>query len=129
VLGKQADERTNVAVRPERSRTYMTSRAFWEVVDRLQLRDADALRLIDCPDKIKGPYKRPRFHLTLRQAWLAGCLFKIEAALQASSRSPEWLQKPNRAALFSGRAPIKLMTDRLGEGATEVLRFLTTPRK
>ena len=128
-MGKQADELTNVAVRPKRSRTYMTSRAFWEVVDRLQLRDADALRLIDCPGKIKGPYKRPRLHLTLRQAWLAGYLLRIEAALQASGRSPEWLRKPNRAALFSGRAPIKLMTDRLGEGATEVLRFLSTPRK
>jgi hypothetical protein len=107
----------------------MTSRAFWEVVDRLELRDADALRLIDCPGKIKGPYRRPRLHLTLRQAWLAGYLLKIEAALRASGRSPEWLQKPNRAALFLGRAPIRLMTDRLGEGAIEVLQFLATPRK
>ena len=31
-MGKQADELTNVAVRPKRSRTYMTSCAFWEVV-------------------------------------------------------------------------------------------------
>jgi hypothetical protein len=74
-LGKQADELTNVAVRPKRSHTYMTSRAFWEVVYRLELRDADALRLIDCPGKIKGPYRRPRL-IALKPApncaWTAG---------------------------------------------------------
>jgi hypothetical protein len=123
------DEPTDGAVKAKRSRSYMSSRAFWEMVDRLQLRDADALRLIDCSDKIKGPYRRPRFSLTLRQAWLAGYLPKIEAALRASSRPLAWLQKPNRAALFSGRAPIKMMTDQPGQGAAEVLRFLTTPRK
>ena len=102
----------------------MTSRAFWQWVDRLQLADADALDLIGYPGKIGPTGKRPRFRLTTRQARLARYLPEIEAALQAAGQTPAWLQRKNRSAPFSGRAPVKLMAEREGEGAAEVLQFL-----
>jgi hypothetical protein len=102
----------------------MTSRAFWQMVDRLGIPDADALDLIDYPGKIGPSGKRPRFRLTTRQTRLAAYLPEIEAALQAAGQTPAWLQRQNRATPFSGCAPVKLLTERDGEGAAEVLQFL-----
>ena len=62
--------------------TTMTSRAFWQAVDRLQIPDADALELIGYPGKIGSSGKRPRFRLTTHQTRLAGYLPEIEAALE-----------------------------------------------
>jgi hypothetical protein len=106
---------------PSRS---MTSRAFWQWVDRLQIPDADALALIGYPGKIGPSGKRPRFRLTTRQARLARYLPEIEAALRAAGQAPAWLQRRNRAVPFSGRAPVELMAEREGEGAAEVLQSL-----
>jgi len=108
---------------PPPSRT-MTSRSFWQWVDRLQIHDADALALIGYPGKIGPSGKRPRFRLTTRQARLARYLPEVEAALQAAGQAPAWLKRRNRAAPFSGRAPVTLMAERDGEGAAEVLQFL-----
>ena len=102
----------------------MTSRAFWQAVDRLQIPDADALELIGYPGKIGSSGKRPRFRLTTHQTRLAGYLPEIEAALETAGLTPAWLLRRNRAAPFSGRSPIKLMAERDGEGAAEVLQFL-----
>ena len=102
----------------------MTSRAFWEAVDRLEIPDADALAMIGYPGKIGPSGKRPRFRLTTRQTRLARYLSEIEAALQAAGEAPTWLQRRNRAAPFSGRPPVELLVQRNGEGAAEVLRFL-----
>jgi hypothetical protein len=102
----------------------MTSRAFWQAVDRLQIPDADALELIGYPGKIGSSGKRPRFRLTTHQTRLAGYLSEIEAALENAGLTPAWLLRGNRAAPFSGRSPIKLMAERDGAGAAEVLQFL-----
>jgi hypothetical protein len=93
-------------------------------VDRLQVPDADALELIGYPGKIGSSEKRPRFRLTTHQTRLAGYLSDIETALENAGLTPAWLLRRNRAAPFSGRSPIKLMAERDGEGAAEVLQFL-----
>jgi hypothetical protein len=73
-----------------------------------------------------GPHgQRPRFRLSTRQACLASYLPAIDAALQAIGEAPAWLQRRNRAAPFCGRAPLEWMTERDGEGAAEVLHFLS----
>jgi Protein of unknown function (DUF2384) len=102
----------------------LTSRAFWQAVDRLQIADADALGLIDYPGKLAPSGKRPRFHLTTRQTKLAGYLPEIEAALAAAGQTTAWLHRPVRSAPFAGRAPVKLMAEQPGEGAAAVLQFL-----
>jgi hypothetical protein len=104
--------------------TTTTSRAFWQAVDRLQVRDGDALELISCPGKIELSRKRSRFPPTTHQTRLAGYLPEIEAALENAGLTPAWLLRGNRAAPFSGRSPIKLMAERDGEGAAEVLQYL-----
>ena len=50
----------------------LTSRAFWQAVDRQQIADADALGMIDYPGKLAASGKRPRFRLTTRQTRRAG---------------------------------------------------------
>ena len=61
---------------------------------------------------------------TTRRARLADYLPEIEAALEAAGQTPTWLRRRNRAAPFSGRAPVVLMAEQPGEGAAEVLQFL-----
>jgi hypothetical protein len=102
----------------------LTSRAFWQAVDRLQIADADALGLIDYPGKLGASGKRPRFHLTTRQTKLAGYLPEIEAALAAAGQTTAWLRRPIRSEPFAGRPPVKLMAEQPGEGAAAVLQFL-----
>ena len=67
----------------------MSSAAFWRLVDRLQLPDAEALELISYPGKIGPSGKRPRFRLSTRQTHLASYLPEIEAALQAIGEAPD----------------------------------------
>jgi hypothetical protein len=102
----------------------MSSAAFWRLVDRLQIPDPDALELIGYAGTIGETGKRPRFRLSSRQTHLAAYLPEIEAALQTIGEGPAWLRRRNRSALFSGRAPIKLMVERDGEGVAEVLQFI-----
>jgi hypothetical protein len=102
----------------------MSSAAFWRLVDRLQIPDPDALELIGYAGTIGETGKRPRFRLSSRQTHLAAYLPEIEAALQTIGEGPAWLLRRNRSAPFSGRAPIKFVVERDGEGAAEALRFL-----
>ena len=80
--------------------------------------------LIGYPGKIGPSGKRPRFRLTTHQTRLAGYLSEIEAALEAAGLTPAWLLQRSRAGPFSGRSPTKLIAERDGEGAAEVLQFL-----
>jgi hypothetical protein len=56
---------------PIRAGGTVSSRAFWELVDRLQIPDANALEVIGYPGKIGTTGKRPRFRLSTRQTKLA----------------------------------------------------------
>jgi hypothetical protein len=103
----------------------MSSAAFWRLVDRLQLPDAEALELIAYAGKIGPSGKRPRFRLSTRQAHLASYLPEIEVALQAIGEPPGWLLRSNHSVPFRGCAPIKLMAERGGESMGDVLQFLT----
>jgi Protein of unknown function (DUF2384) len=116
-----AENRAPTSAAPMRT---LTSRAFWQAVDRLQIADADALGLIDYPGKLSASGKRPRFHLTTRQTKIAAYLPEIEVALAAAGQTTAWLCRPIRSAPFAGRTPVKLMAEQPGEGAAVVLQFL-----
>src|SRR4051812_11995803 len=107
---------------PIRAGGAMSSRAFWERVDQLQIPDTDALELIGYLGKIGPSGKRPRFRLSTRQTKLALYLPEIEAALQAIGEPPAWLRQRNRSAPFSGRA-LEWMTKQGDDGLAEVLQF------
>jgi hypothetical protein len=102
----------------------MTSRAFWEIAERMQIPAADALELIGYPGKIGASGKRPRFRLSTRQTRLAAYLPEIEAALHAIGETPAWLQRRNRTAPFSGRTPLAWMIEQGDDGLAAVLQFL-----
>jgi hypothetical protein len=102
----------------------MSSAAFWRLVDRLQLPDAEALELIGYAGKLGPSGKRPRFRLSTRQTHLASYLPEIEVALQSIGEPTGWLLRPIRSAPFHGRAPIRLMSERGREGMGDVLHFL-----
>jgi hypothetical protein len=121
MAAQRAPTPTQDAIRPGGT---MSSAAFWRLVDRLQLPDAEALELIAYAGKIGPSGKRPRFRLSTRQTHLAFYLPEIEAALQAIGEAPGWLVRPNRSAPFRGRSPVKLMAERDGEGMGDVLQFL-----
>ena len=121
VLLNMAAQRAPTLSRPGST---MSSAAFWRLVDRLQLPDAEALELITYAGKIGPSGKRPRFRLSTRQTHLASCLPEIEAALQAIGETPGWLVRRNRSVPFRGRSPVKLMAERDGEGMGDVLQFL-----
>jgi len=102
---------------PPVPRGTLTSTAFWEQVDRLEIPDTQALELIRYPGKLPASGKRPRFHLNTLQTRLATYLGQIEAALRASGESPDWLRRRNRAAPFGGRTPLAVMADEGGMAA------------
>ncbi len=87
----------------------MSSREFWDLVDRLHIPDAGALELIDYAGKLGVAGKRPRFRLSTRQTQVASYLPEIAAALQTIGEDPTWLKRRNRGAPFSGRTPIQVM--------------------
>jgi hypothetical protein len=100
----------------------MTSKAFWEQVDRLDIPDAEALALIGYPGKLPASGKRPRFRLNTLQTRLATYLGQIEAALLAGGKSPDWLRRRSRGAPFGGRTPLAVMGD--AGGMATVLQAL-----
>lgn len=71
---------------PPRVSGTMSSREFWELVDRLHIPDAEALELIEYTGKIGGSGKRPRFRLSTRQTRVAAYLPEIAVALQTDWR-------------------------------------------
>jgi hypothetical protein len=91
----------------------MSSAAFWRLVDRLQLPDAEALELIAYAGKIGPSGKRPRFRLTTRQTRLASYLPEIEAALQAIGEAPGWVvRRPGGRDLDTGSAADNVAANR-----------------
>lgn len=102
----------------------MSSAAFWRLIDRLGIPDADALNLIGYPGKLPASGKRPRFRLTTRQTRTASALAEVGTALEAVGETAAWLHRRNRSTPFSGRAPLALMAAGKDESIGEVIRFL-----
>jgi hypothetical protein len=105
--------------------TTMSSAAFWRLVDRLGIPDADALALIDFPGKLPSSGKRPRFRLTTRQTRQANALAEVAAALETLGEKLTWLTLKNRGKPFSVLSPLEFMVACDGERISEVMRFLT----
>ena len=102
----------------------LSSRQFWDLMERWRVPDATALELIEFPGKLGKEGKRPRFRFTTRQKRITSYLREIDAALVASGRDPAWLHRKIQAAPFSRQTPIELMVSRGMEGMAGVLQIL-----
>ena len=93
-------------------------------MERWQVPDTTALRLIDFPSTIAASGRRPRQRFSTHQQRITSFLPEIDRALSAAGESPVWLRRRNRAAPFRGRTPLEYMAAEGTTGIAQVLRFL-----
>jgi hypothetical protein len=103
----------------------LSSRQFWDLMQRWQVPDATALELIEFPGKLGKEGRRPRFRFTTRQQRITSYLPEIDAALAAAGRDHAWLQRKIGARPFGRRSPIEHMVAHGMDGMADVLRILT----
>jgi hypothetical protein len=69
---------------PEAPPRVLSSPEFWDLMQRWQIPDATALKLIEFSGKLGASGKRPRFRFTTRQRRITSYLPEIDAALAAA---------------------------------------------
>ena len=101
----------------------VTGAAFWALMARWGVPDAQALELIGQPPSPSG--RRPRFALTTEQAERLELLRDIDRhATDIHQDAGAWLRRPNRSTVFGGRSPIAYMAREGRGGIEDVLRHL-----
>jgi hypothetical protein len=109
---------------PHRLGRVLSSREFWDLMERWRVPDAIALELIEFPGKLGKEGKRPRFRFTTRQKRITSYLPEIDAALMAAGKDPTWLHRKIQGAPFSRRTAIECMVERGMGGMADVLQAL-----
>ena len=102
----------------------LSSRQFWDIMERWHVPDATALKLIEFPGKLGKEGKRPRFRFTTRQLRITSYLPEIDAALSASGKDRTWLHRKIQRSPFSRRTPIEHMVAHGMDGMADVLQVL-----
>ena len=102
----------------------LSSRQFWDLMERWRVPDATALELIGFPGKLGASNKRPRFRFTTRQQRITSYLPEIDAALVAGGKDHAWLHCKIPGSPFSRRTPIEHMATHGMKGMAEVLQIL-----
>jgi hypothetical protein len=102
----------------------LSSREFWELMERWRIPDATALELIGFPGKLRASGRRPRFRFTTRQRRITSYLPEIDAALAAAGKDPAWLHRKIQTAPLLGRTPVEHMTAHGMDGMADLLRLL-----
>jgi hypothetical protein len=100
------------------------SAAFWSLMERWNMPDAEALELIEFPGKVGKSGKRPRFRFITKQRRLVSYLLEIDGALGAVGYNVAWLHRRLRGAPFSGRSPLSYMIEGGEAAIADVLRHL-----
>jgi len=102
----------------------LSSRQFWDILERWRVPDVIALELIEFPGKLGKEGKRPRFRFTTRQQRITSYLLEIDTALAAAGGDQTWLHRKIQGAPFSRRTPIEHIVARGMEGMADVLQAL-----
>ena len=102
----------------------LSSRQFWDLMERWRVPDASALELIEYPGKLGASGKRPRFRFTTRQQRITSYLAEIDTALTAAGKDPAWLHRKIPEAPFSRLTPIEYMVTHGMDGMEDVLHLL-----
>src|ERR1700748_3051360 len=90
----------------------LSSRQFWDIMERWRVPDAVALELIEFHGRVWEEGKRPRFRFTTRQKRITSYLPEIDAALMAAGKDQTWLHRKVQGQPFSRRTPIDYMKAR-----------------
>ena len=121
--GNAPRSRTEPDASPKSSSPSITGAAFCELMDRWEVPNEPALRLIAGPP-LTSSGKRPRFRLTGEQAERFALLREIDRHAGAIfGASASWLARANPSA-FSGHTPLEHMVRDGRQGIADVLRFL-----
>ena len=102
----------------------LTTKAFWPLIDKWQVADEKALRLLGHEGGLTSTGKRPRFTLTVDQARRVPYLRQMDVVLEIVFGGTDWLSKPIRKTPFKGLSPIDYMIQNQLAGVTEVLHYL-----
>lgn len=102
----------------------LSSRQFWDLMERWRVPDATSLELIEFAGKLRKNGNRPRFRFTTRQQRITSYLPEIDAALAAVGKDQNWLHRKIEAAPFMRRTPIGQMLARGTVGMSDVLQRL-----
>jgi hypothetical protein len=102
----------------------LSSRQFWDLMEKWSIPDATSLELIEFAGKLGKNGKRPRFRFTTRQQRITSYLPEIEAALAAAGKDQNWLHQKIAGAPFIRRSPIQHMLVHGTAGMSDVLQRL-----
>jgi hypothetical protein len=96
-----------------------SSVTFWDLMDRWDVSDDQAMELVGYEGKLPTTDRRPRFRLSTKQVRIVATLLEVDSALATAGLDPSWLHKRSGTG---SRSPLDLM--RAG-AMDEVLRSLT----
>jgi hypothetical protein len=101
------------------------STLFWSLMDRWDVPDTAALKLIGHPGGLTKKGTRPRFRLANDKVDMLAGLEEIDAGLSALKLDPRsWIHHPAREVPFRGATPLAYMTEARMAGVRETLRFI-----
>lgn len=110
----------------ERSQQGLSSGTFWSLVDRWELADVEALRLIGHKGGLTKKGTRPRFKLTEAEGEIVTAMRSLNETMdQLGLDSAQWLAAPLRPEPFRGATPVSVIRKRRLQGLREVSRYLT----
>ncbi len=103
----------------------VSSTVFWSLMDRWEVADADALRLVGHPGGLTKKGTRPRFKLGGDEIAAFLGLQEIDTALDALKLRPSsWLRQAVKEQPFGGTVPLGFLTREALPGIRATLRFL-----
>jgi hypothetical protein len=96
-----------------------SSATFWNLMDRWNVSNDQAMELVGYGGKLPTTDRRPRFRLSNEQALIVATLLEVDCALATAGLDPSWLHKQSGKG---SRSPLDLIR----AGAMDaVLRSLT----
>ncbi len=103
----------------------ISSTVFWSLMDRWEVADTDALRLVGHPGGLTKKGTRPRFKLGGDEIEVFLGLQEIDTALDALKLRPSsWLRQAIKEQPFGGMVPLLFLTRDALPGIRATLRFL-----
>ena len=108
-------------------RNTLTSKLFWELMDRWRAADETALRLLGHEGGLTLQGKRLRFALTPEEAHRLTSLLAIDRLLtELFGEAAPWVKRAHRSALFNGKTPLDFMIQEGQRGVDRARHFLET---
>ena len=131
---KQADARSTAerhalegpsTIQPRARPASVSSAVFWSLMDRWEVPDTEALRLVGHPGGLTKKGTRPRFRLEGDEVEAFLGLQEIDTAVDALKLRPSaWLRQPIKEQPFGGSVPLAFLVREALPGIRVVLRFL-----